>query len=492
VRKFLLITLLLICPTIWGQEVIRLKSRSLPAVARRSAPPRIIPGRHYILSFSAAPGPQLLEALAGHGIRILQYVPDSALMVFVPPQANLDGLDIVFATQLEVKDKIDAGITMGSTNSYLVVFHLDIESARARELLQAEGFDVIEHPALLPNQLVVAGAFDRLPGLASHDEVAYILTASADLVTGAPVIGCAGPVTAAGSIGEYVAAGRGWPKDASGSVSLKYVLQSLTEKMDANTARNEIDRALREWTKYANVSLTAGDRADAARTVAIRFARGAHGDNYPFDGRGKVLAHTFYPAPQNAEPAAGDMHLDADEDWHSGGNIDLFSVALHEMGHALGLAHSSQPGSVMYPYYHMITALTSDDIAGIQSLYGMAFQPQDPTAPSAGTPPSPVPGPAPVPSPAKDVTPPSITIVSPGVSITSTSSASILVTGTAKDNVAVSEMKWGTSGGASGIASGTGNWSISVPLLTGTNVITVRAWDAAGNSSWRAITVVRR
>jgi len=90
--------------------------------------------------------------------------------------------------------------------------------------------------------------------------------------------------------------------------------------------------------------LDAGDRADAARTIAIRFGRGAHGDSYPFDGPGKVLAHTFYPAPSNSEPVAGDMHLDADEDWNAGVNVDLFSVALHEIGHALGLAHSSQPG----------------------------------------------------------------------------------------------------------------------------------------------------
>jgi hypothetical protein len=31
-----------------------------------------------------------------------------------------------------------------------------------------------------------------------------------------------------------------------------------------------------------------------------------------------------------------------------------------------------------------------------------------------------------------------------------------------------------------------------VPLLVGTNVVTIRAYDAAGNSAWRAITVVRR
>jgi hypothetical protein len=30
-----------------------------------------------------------------------------------------------------------------------------------------------------------------------------------------------------------------------------------------------------------------------------------------------------------------------------------------------------------------------------------------------------------------------------------------------------------------------------VTLLTGTNIVTVRAYDAAGNSSWRAVTVFR-
>ena len=73
-----------------------------------------------------------------------------------------------------------------------------------------------------------------------------------------------------------------------------------------------------------------------------------------------------------------------------------------------------------------------------------------------------------------------------------TSSASIAVSGTAGDNVGVAAVKWTNSTGYSGIASGTSKWTASVPLLVGSNVITVRAYDAAGNSSWRAITVVRR
>jgi hypothetical protein len=56
--------------------------------------------------------------------------------------------------------------------------------------------------------------------------------------------------------------------------------------------------------------------------------------------------------------------------------------------------------------------------------------------------------------------------------------------------VGVASVKWSVSTGASGIASGTTAWSATVPLLVGTNTVTIRAYDAAGNSSWRAITVV--
>ena len=83
--------------------------------------------------------------------------------------------------------------------------------------------------------------------------------------------------------------------------------------------RSEIERALREWTRYANFTLSPGQQQGAERTFDILFARGAHGDGYPFDGAGGTLAHTFYPAPPNPEPIAGDLHLDADEPWQQRG-----------------------------------------------------------------------------------------------------------------------------------------------------------------------------
>jgi len=89
--------------------------------------------------------------------------------------------------------------------------------------------------------------------------------------------------------------------------------------------------------------IRAGVSASDPRTIDIFFASGAHGDPYAFDGPGGVLAHHFLSAPPNSEPVAGDMHLDAEENWNAGASIDLFSVVLHETGHALGLAHSDNP-----------------------------------------------------------------------------------------------------------------------------------------------------
>ncbi|KAH0625167.1 hypothetical protein JD844_033341 [Phrynosoma platyrhinos] len=96
-----------------------------------------------------------------------------------------------------------------------------------------------------------------------------------------------------------------------------------------------------------------------------------HGDSYPFDGPRGTLAHAFAPG----EGLGGDTHFDNAEKWTMGMNgFNLFTVAAHEFGHALGLAHSSDPSALMYPTYKYQHPsgfqLPKDDVKGIQALYG--------------------------------------------------------------------------------------------------------------------------
>jgi len=91
-----------------------------------------------------------------------------------------------------------------------------------------------------------------------------------------------------------------------------------------------------------------------------------------------------------------------------------------------------------------------------------------------------------------DTTPPALTIVSPSGGTTSTSLDSITFQGTATDNTAVTSVTWSTNMGASGTATGTAQWTAKIALITGYNTVTIRAFDASGNSAWRSVVVSRR
>jgi hypothetical protein len=332
--------------------------------------------------------------------------------------------------------------------------------------------------------------------------VAYVFPPSPDLERGAAVHNCAGAVTQYGMVGQYVAKiGDGWDGPGKNAARLTYLIENATARLPPDAAGAEIRRALAEWSKHVQVEFNAGGRASDRGHIDIRFARGSHGDPFPFDGAGRVLAHTFYPAPPNPEPIAGDLHLDDDESWRIGTDVDLFSVVLHELGHALGLGHSDRPGTVMYAYYRRAEGLTAEDIAAVRDLYATrgttaaggdppAPTPQ-PTPPPAPTP-APPPQPAPAPAPAADRTPPALTIISPSSTSYVTSAAAITVRGSAADNVGVARVTWNSNVAGSGNAVGTSEWSAEIPLARGTNYLTFRAWDAASNTTWRSLVVTRR
>jgi hypothetical protein len=166
---------------------------------------------------------------------------------------------------------------------------------------------------------------------------------------------------------EYVLQGNKWTKTA-----LTYAYNEFTSDLTQPQVRSAISQALGLWasvTPLTFTEVTLGSSPD----IIIRFVAGDHGDGSSFDGASGILAHAFYPPP-NGGDIAGDSHFDEAEVWTVNtppSGIDLVTVAAHEFGHALGLAHSTVSTALMYPYYsgaHRF--LDADDIAGIQALYG--------------------------------------------------------------------------------------------------------------------------
>ncbi|XP_028287144.1 matrix metalloproteinase-17 [Parambassis ranga] len=180
---------------------------------------------------------------------------------------------------------------------------------------------------------------------------------------------------------RYALSGLKWHKtDLTWSVD-SYPNPSISPRLPNSLVDNILVHAFKAWSDVAPLNfrrLQSDDRGAGAAEGDIRvsFARSLHDDGYPFDGQGGTLAHAFFPG---RDEVAGDTHFDNDEIWSFEGDsssTDLFTVAVHEFGHALGLSHSSSDPSIMRPYYQGSVGdirkfrMALDDIQAIQQLYG--------------------------------------------------------------------------------------------------------------------------
>jgi len=130
-------------------------------------------------------------------------------------------------------------------------------------------------------------------------------------------------------------------------------------------------RALQTWADVTPLNIrfvtdsgaawsASGNTQGDSRFGDIRFGAYVRTDNY--------LAYTYYPS---SGTGGGDEFLNSNSTFHIGANTDLYSALVHETGHAIGLAHSTVLGAVMYPSILAVyPGLNADDIAGVQSIYG--------------------------------------------------------------------------------------------------------------------------
>lgn len=172
-------------------------------------------------------------------------------------------------------------------------------------------------------------------------------------------------ITAAPGLAEFVAQGNRWNKS-----NVTYSFSNFTGDLTQQVIIANIRRAFQAWSAVCFLTFTEiGGTGD----IAIGFLTGNHGDGSPFDGPSGVLAHGFFPPP-NGGAIAGDLHFDDAETWTTNNpptGIDFLSVAIHEIGHTLGLNHSADANAIMFAFYSGIKQnLAIDDINGIRSIYG--------------------------------------------------------------------------------------------------------------------------
>ncbi|XP_025265600.1 matrix metalloproteinase-24-like [Camponotus floridanus] len=122
--------------------------------------------------------------------------------------------------------------------------------------------------------------------------------------------------------------------------------------------------------------------------ILISYQSGAHAyensDNggscpSPFARPGSVVAHAFFPTGEPDQVT--EVHVDETEPWHitltkpSSDRLYLLQTLTHEIGHTLGLTHSTRDDSVMYAYTpseerRYPLRLSVEDVVNVRNLYG--------------------------------------------------------------------------------------------------------------------------
>ncbi|CAN1162759.1 Metalloendoproteinase 5-MMP [Linum perenne] len=152
-----------------------------------------------------------------------------------------------------------------------------------------------------------------------------------------------------------------WPEEKR---NLTYGFLPGTPEM----AKDPVAMAFEKWESHFRSRFSfAGTEDYESADIKIGFYSRYHGDAGSFDGPGGALAHS-------SQPGFGLLHFDAEETWAVGPvkkAFDVETVALHEIGHILGLMHSSVPTAIMYPAVAdgVTKKLSRDDIHGIRALY---------------------------------------------------------------------------------------------------------------------------
>ncbi|XP_062859591.1 matrix metallopeptidase-21 isoform X2 [Trichomycterus rosablanca] len=157
---------------------------------------------------------------------------------------------------------------------------------------------------------------------------------------------------------------------SKGVLKWRLIGEGYSSQLSVDEQRYIFRLAFRMWSEVSPLEFVE-DFHSPLEEIDIRlgFGTGRHfGCSQRFDGAGREFAHAWF---------LGDIHFDDDEHFTSpntGNGISLLKVAVHEIGHVLGLPHIYRSGSIMQPsYLPQDNAFELDwlDRKAIQNLYGV-------------------------------------------------------------------------------------------------------------------------
>jgi Matrixin/Putative peptidoglycan binding domain len=169
-----------------------------------------------------------------------------------------------------------------------------------------------------------------------------------------------------------------------GTKTLTYHLGTPSTDLSERDCWAAVNRALTTW-QNAGVGLKFTKVNEVAEAnIAIHWGPAEDPDHSMV---GNVLAHADFPPGESILSHPRDqlpLHFDDTEHvWVNGAEFNAFdieTVALHEIGHCLGLFHSNVRGAVMFAFVDdnfTLRRLQQDDILGIRQLYGQGWQEVD-------------------------------------------------------------------------------------------------------------------
>ena len=94
------------------------------------------------------------------------------------------------------------------------------------------------------------------------------------------------------------------------NLTLTWKIAQFNEDISQNDQIRDVEAALEVWGRYVHLEFVRVEQNESS-SLNFFFASRDHGDCCPFDGKGGVLAHAFYPRTFSQ----GDVHYDNDEFW---------------------------------------------------------------------------------------------------------------------------------------------------------------------------------